>query len=301
MRLSKLIILCYLASASISAAAAANSDPAAVAVETAGGRRLQGYVDARSDDQSLWLRQEEGGVVLSTTVGWQDILSATVGADPVSAEELKQRYTALATAAPSWDALEGLTAASHSRPAAARRPSGDCRRAGKPRIQRIEIVVADLANLDADVEPDAIVLQVAAASEANAYVAVRGSLRATLYGERHATTAPGPSFEQLETWTERLRPEDFADGIATFELPLRGTAPEWEFDLAPDAVLTVELGVFGQRNFAASTPIVIRPFNPLRDALQQSTGTRFFPAERRAGRATSEFRTPLGRWMHWTW
>ena len=90
------------------------------------------------------------------------------------------------------------------------------------------------------------------------------------------------------------------EGVATYRLPFRTVAPEWEFDLLPDAVLSVTLGASGHGNFQAATPVVVRPFNVLRDNLQQWRGTRFLPQEA-PGRAPVNRLTPVdGLWLHWT-
>jgi hypothetical protein len=125
-------------------------------------------------------------------------------------------------------------------------------------------------------------------------------LRAELFGESGALSRDRqPEFGVLDRWSQRVRAEDFVDGVATYCLPFRRAAPEWQFDLLPDAVLTVQLGATGHGNFSATAPVVLREFNPLRDDLQQHRGTRFLPNEVQGRRPQDPFGAELGQWQWW--
>jgi hypothetical protein len=163
----------------------------------------------------------------------------------------------------------------------------------------LEIVSAELVNLDRDVEPDGIEVSIAAVGERGLPLAVRGSFRATLVGERRPATSGEVQFGELGRWTQRVRPEDFVDGVATYDLRFRATAPEWEFDVAPDAILTVELGAAGHGHYAASAPVALRQFNPLRDQMQLYRDSRFAPAELHGPPPLGHFGPQHGRWQFW--
>jgi hypothetical protein len=267
----------------------------AVSVRSVDGRTLSGVIDARTDDRLLWLRREESGVVLVSPVAWDEIATATLAGADLGAAALRDRARELASTRQSPLLSPGQPG---TMTAAAARFTSPRRRV---RVRNLEIVGAVLANLDRDVEPDGIEVTIAAVGDDGEPLAVRGTLRAELYGERRPLEEPGPDFDELARWSERVRPEDFIDGVATYELPFRTTAPEWEFDLLPDAVLTVQLGAAGHGNFAASTPIVVRPLNPLRDDLQHDRGTRFLPTELHGSPPLGRFGPQHGRWLHWTW
>ena len=163
------------------------------------------------------------------------------------------------------------------------------------RVRNLNVVSACLVNLDRDVAPDGIEVSIVAVGDDGAPVAVRGSLRAELFGESGALSRERqPEFGVLDRWSERVRAEDFVDGVATYCLPFRRAAPEWQFDLLPDAVLTVQLGATGHGNFSATAPVVLREFNPLRDDLQQHRGTRFLPNEVQGWRPQDPFGAELG-------
>lgn len=271
-----------------------------VVVEDRAGRSLRGFIDSRSDDDALWLRIEEGGITLRVPMKWEDITTASIDGVAVAAAGLKRRHASLGTAGSA-----GLFSATASPPgmvgvASAPTAGEAASTRRKARARNLEIPKAKLTNLDADVEPDGICLELALIGDDGLPMPVRGSVRARLYGERWPQ-AGGPAFSQLEEWAEPVREEAFQLGTAAFTLPFRSTAPEWEFDLMPDAILNVELGAFGHGNFSASTPVVVRPFNPMRDDLQLWRNSRFFPAEMHGPPARQRMDLPAGRWMHWTW
>jgi hypothetical protein len=289
------LVICWLLAtlaAPCPASAAAEPEGAAI-VETVDGRQLSGRIDERSDQRALWLRREEPGVVLASAVAWTDVCSAAVDGATLSPDELKARRAELATAAAPPN-IEGLAAE-----AVAPMPSATIFMRPRARVRRVEILGADLVNLDRDVEPDGFRIAIAAVDEQGSPVAVRGTLRAFAYGERRPLLEPEVKYDEIGRWTQRVRPEDFVDGVAVYELRLRRTAPEWEFDLLPDALLTIELGAAGHGNFAASTPIILRKFNPLRDSLQQHQGRRFLPAELQGTRPLNPFGPQDGRWQFW--
>jgi hypothetical protein len=259
-----------------------------VTIETHDGRALSGLIDDRTDGNALWLRVAEDNIVLAVPTAWGEVSQATVAGDETSVAELQQRHDELTSAGPKLSSLETVT------PNAVVQAAFMAPRT--PRVRNLEIVDAGLVNLDRDVEPDGLSVTIVAIGFDGAPTAVRGTLRAELHGERRSTGDPTPQFEELGRWTQRVRSEDFVEGAATYCLPFRRVAPEWEFDVMPDAVLTVELGASGHGNYSASAPVALRPFNPLRDELQQWRGTRFLPNEVRG-----DFRGPrdAGMWLWW--
>ncbi len=261
-----------------------------VVIETTSGQTLRGVVDDRSDERALWVRQEEGNVALSTPIAWKDLVEASVDGNELGVSDLRERLDALATAGPQLGELEFAKTQAAA--------TGALLAPRTPRVRNLEIVGAGLVNLDRDVEPDGIAVTIVAVGFDGLPVAVRGSFRAELHGERRSVGDPAPRLEELGRWTQRVQSEDFVDGAATYCLPLRRVAPEWEFDVLPDAVITVQLGATGHGNFSASAPVVLRQFNPLRDDLQQWERTRFVPNEVR-GREPRMLGGRAGMWQWW--
>jgi hypothetical protein len=287
-----------LVAASLVAASGASSLGAdhLVAAITSSGRVLRGVVDARTDDARLWVRVQEGPAVLASSFDWQDVLAATLDGQAIDVADLRSRVGDLASAGPR---IATLTPATSPESLPTPIPVTPTRRV---RVRNLEILDACLVNLDRDVEPDGLTVSIAAIGDDGRPLAVRGSLQVRLFGERRpADAASLDVFEVLDDWSQRVTAVDFVDGVATYELRFRKTAPEWEFDLLPDALIEARLGAFGHGNYAASAPVIVRAFNPLRDNLQLREGTRFLPRELHGRNPSSlpEFRD--GLWFNWWW
>jgi hypothetical protein len=275
-----------------------------VAVETRDGRALSGVVDSRSDEQTLWLRREETAIVLRVPIAWDDLSTANVDGTAIYVADLRERREELASAGATQliPEVEVGTAGAGAKPQALGGTSYWPVSGRMVRVRNLDIVQARLVNLDRDVAPDGLQVSIVAIGDDGAPVAVRGSLRAELFGERRSLSRERREdldFDELGRWSERVQAEDFVNGMASYCLPFRTTAPEWEFDLMPDAVLTVQLGASGHGNFSASVPVVLRKFNPLRDDLQQYQGTRFLPNEVVGWRPQGPFGAQQGRWLWW--
>lgn len=287
-RCQSLRLICMMLALRCAAANASEAAESHVTVETTDGRTVSGVVDERTNGDTLWLRIAEGNVVLTVPAAWSDVSKATLAGDEAAVADLRQRRIELASAGPKLSSL-AVAAPETVVQAAFMAPR-------TPRVRNLEIIDAGLVNLDRDVEPDGLSVTIVAVGFDGAPVAVRGTLRAELHGERRSVEDPAPRFEELGRWTQRVRSEDFVEGVATYCLPFRSASPQWEFDIMPDAVLTVQLGASGHGNYAASAPVALRHFNPLRDELQQWEGTRFLPNEVRG-----DFRgeREAGMWLWW--
>ena len=273
---------------------AEGADALDLSVRTIDGRTLNGAMDSRTDERSLWVRREDQGVVLATAVAWPDVAATALGGEAIESWELRERRGELASAGPRLGAGGSSAAGAGAPPvvyAAIQRPA---------QVRNLEIVDACVVNFDRDVEPDGIEISIAAVGDSGAPLAVAGSLTVALLGERRPARVSEVQFGELDRWTQPVAPGDFVDGVATYQLPFRRSAPEWQFDLLPDAILTAQLGAFGHGNYAASTPVVIRPFNPLRDNLQLLEETRFLPGEWRGRKTRNTLAPENGLWLHWT-
>jgi hypothetical protein len=271
------------------------ADSKAVAIKTFDGREITGVVDARTDDESIWLRLEEQQIVMTVAVPWINVAAARTGDKEILPEKLKAEAAALASSGSQVLIEEAIVPPSYLVD-----PFVMAAGARRARVRNVEIVDVRLVNLDRDVEPDGLQIAVAAIGDDGLPMAVRGNLIAQLAGERRPAEVAGVYFDELDRWSERVAPEDFVDGAACYTLKFRRTAPEWQFDLLPDALLTVKLGAYGHGNFAASAPVILRKLNPLRDDLQLLEGTRFLPQEIHGRRPSDRFGPQNGLWLHWT-
>lgn len=254
---------------------------AAVTVETTDGRVITGEVDAETDEQLLWVRQQDEQIMLTTSIEWSKIDAAHDGNSSLPTNGLRELLTKQATEEPFGFLVEQAT---YEQP----RECADCvsklpattkRRERSPRVRSLE-VDAYLVNLDRDVEPDGLEVVIAALDEYGLPVRVNGSLYARLWGERIQPHGSLVQYEDVQRWTQRVRKADFSEeGIASYRLRFRTVNPEFDLGLHADALINVRLGVTGQGNYEASVPVQIRKFNPVRDRLQLTRGERFFPNE----------------------
>lgn len=264
-----------------------------ISVSLLDGRQVAGLVDSRTDANHLWLRQEQGSVIMSSSVAWDDIASGIVNQRQVKASELRDMARDSAT--------EAMLLFSQRPERAGEQPLPVAPRNARVRLRSLEIVDACLVNLDRDVEPDGLSVAIAAIGEDGQPIAIRGSLAARLFGESRPNDAPVVAFPELDRWTQPVAFRDFVNGVASYEFRFRGTAPEWQFHLLPDAVLELRLGAFGHGNYSASAPVVIRSFNPLRDHRQLRLNSRFMPRELQGRPPASSPAGQDGLWIHWTW
>jgi hypothetical protein len=256
----------------VSPMALATAQPPQVRVTFADGRVVEGAIDEATDDHHLWIRLSAERVELAASYGWDEVATIDAGDQQLSKDQLladRQTYMA------GWPEyfLFDETQSGES-PAACVGPTMI-----EPRAASTSFV-ATLANWDGDVEPDGYEIAVTVLDEYGHPMPVRGTLSATLVGERtDRRAAPHPPVV-LQRWSERMVPEQFAGGPAVFRLPFRQIRPERDLELAPGGILQIEVGAFGHGRFASSAAVAVREFNPVRDRFEQRTGSRFFPGER---------------------
>jgi hypothetical protein len=272
-----------------------------VEILTDDGRVLTGELDARTTADHLWVRKESENVILATSVRWTAIASAKVDGQPLDVAQLAERSDQLAseTRPRFWQE----TSASPGTGSVQRSPPSDRAPAATTRSGRITSleIEAVLVNLDRDVEPDGYEVAITVVDEFGHEVPVKGSLYVRLMGERNIHHTGRIRFEVFETWNQPVAPHHFKDGVAMYVLPFRTFNPEFDDELRPDAQLNVRLGVFGEGNFAATTPVPLWNFSPYRDRLQMFEGSRFFRNEL-SGRVRQHNNDPPGiyrrAWSH---
>ena len=253
---------------------------AAISIQTSDGRELSGEIDEQTDKQHLWIRQESEQIHLVTAIPWKSIISATDGDANLPLDQLPELLRERITSTAMGFVVEPATYPSPVVGVGGSLPMPSFRQ--RPlRLQQVRSidVEAFLVNLDRDVEPDGFELRVAALDEKDAPVPVKGNLYVRLWGERMQPHGNLVRYENLQTWNQPVAPIDFKDGVASYALPFRTVHPESDWRLHSDALANVRLGVFGQGNFEASVPVELRKFNPVRDRLQLTRGSRFFPGE----------------------
>jgi hypothetical protein len=157
-----------------------------------------------------------------------------------------------------------------------------------PSVQTLSIDVY-LANWDADVESDGIVVTLAALDFFGQAVPVNGSLDVELIAEQLPPYTRDRSFPAIGRWTLSLTPDDAnAAGYYRVRLPFQWAHPEYDLTLPRYALAHVRLVVPGRGTFEASVDAVaLRGFSPVRERLQASGGGRLLPTEQ-SGRGKQE-------------
>ncbi len=263
---------------------------APVTVRLASGRTFTAQVDARSDAMHLWLRWQRGSAVVRRPVRWDRVVQVQVDGRDLSGEEFRrsveadrpdQPVPAAETTGPKKIVIRGP-----ARPAGSASATSTASRAVRqtPRVRSLAIE-AGVANWDADVEVDGLMVRVYPLDAQGAVVPVRGSFSADLTGQWQDTVRRRHPFANMGRWTHQVRQADFGIDGAVYRLPFQGVHPEFDLGVAPQGMVHVRLNVPGQGAFEATESMIrIRPYSATRDELQQATGRRFFVHERTEGR-----------------
>jgi len=261
--------------------AAAAYDAPEVQLELNDGRVVEGKLDEATSQSLVWVRRDADRIVLATSYRWDEVARLVVDGETVERDEILAEPAFYTEAWP-----ESFLFAEYESPPVRRAYTRQAQPFSQPaRKSRATAssFVATLANWDGDVEPDGYEISVTVTDQYGYPMAVRGTLSAKLVGQRSTRrgfrTGDQPTATELERWSERVTPEQFAAGPAVFRLPFRQLRPERDLNTAPEGFLQVEVGVFGDGRLASSAAVPLRAFNPLRDRLQQQTGSRFFRGE----------------------
>lgn len=273
-----------------------------LAVTVASGRVFTGQLDPRTDDSRLWLRWTHGTISVLRPIDWDRVVEVRSDGDTVAANDL--RRAAVPSQASAVDAAEPKTFRFHSwRPgdsqpagsarkvprvsivpvAAPSRPLGTAGAFDRPGASPVRSLAIDAwaANWDGDVEVDGVVVDVRPLGASGAVVPVHGTLEVNLIGWRTGRTRPNQPPMRLGRWTRSVRVEQIGPSGAEYKLPFQGIHPEFDLQWASCGTVHARLSVPGQGTFDATESTVrIRPYSALRDHLEQTTGQRFYAAER---------------------
>lgn len=256
-----------------------------VTVNLTDGRQFHGQIDPQSTRERLVLRSASGPVTIWRPLPWAQLARVESGGQPLDLSELR------AQAAASSPAPNPLTKTIRLRtlgtPAPPKPPKPDTAPPIQvPRVTNVAIDAA-LANWDADVEADGLLVDLSPLGADGALAAVAGTVEVELYVPERRTfdLAPlsgGDTLELLERWTRAIEPGDFGPSGARLKLPFGAIHPE----LRPDWVAShyglvhLRFSAPGHGVFEASRDGVrIQTWAPNRDRLELQTGSRFLPTE----------------------
>lgn len=266
-----------------------------ISVEVTSGRTFAGQLDAQTDAARLWLRSRQGSAVLLRPIEWDRVVQVNVAGADLSGEEFLRIVKAVRQeVAARKETTQPENTQPESKPPESKIViQGSARSGGflsvtgtpagrppqEPRVRSLA-VEAVVANWDADVEVDGLLVYVYPLDGTGAVVPTRGVLQFDLTGQRDQTYRRWRRFTTLGRWSRQVRVEDFGPSGAVYKLEFQGVHPEFDLSVAPRGALHARLSVPGQGTFDTTDAMVrIRPYSSVRDELQHSTGRRFLPEE----------------------
>ncbi|TWT88922.1 hypothetical protein Mal64_24120 [Pseudobythopirellula maris] len=242
---------------------------------TDSGLVARGELDDRTDAARLWLRRESEGIVIATSYSWDEVTRLSRDGQAVDLDGVRGDAAAHATEGPK--SVYELPAGDSPPAAAARSHKTYYRASDRP--VGAEIVAVRLVNLDRDVEPDGYEVGVALRGSRGLPVAERGSLRASLRARVRRLGEQRWRWRDVESWSLNFAAADWSPcdggGVAWFRLPWRRGSHDRDASLPSVGLLSVDLGLWGEGSFAASSAAPLRSIGPLRDLLEQETGDRY--------------------------
>jgi len=260
-----------------------------ISVELSSGRTFRARLDARTDARQLWLRWQQESAVVLRPIRWDRVVRARVAEQELSGESLREvvsRWQQQQPAGAPHAATEKRLPDQRPLPSAGW-ASAESIAAWQQRPQAPPVhclaVDAVVANWDADVEADGLLLYVCPLDAHGQLVPARGTLSVELTGLRIGVVKRAQPFGRLGHWTRQVRREDFGPRGAVLRLPFQSVHPDFDLEYGSHGAVHARLSVPGQGTFETTASTVrIRRYSAIRDQLQQVTGRRFFPHEHTA-------------------
>jgi hypothetical protein len=266
-----------------------------IVVQLASGRQFRGVLDPSSTAQQLVLRADLGGITLRRPIQWERIVRLAVAGQPADVAALK-KLAEQNRAQQSGVRGQGEAAKSLKRRIELRGSDVPQDETAKSQAsqelppQRVAMVTFDaaIANWDADVETDGLVVDVFPLDLNRYIVPSNGTLEVELFAPQRrkeldlAPRSGGDTFELVDRWTRAVTPEDFGTSGARLRLPFGAIHPELQPNWTASyyGLVHVRLAIPGQGVFEDSRDGVrIRPWAPNRDQLEMNTGQRFLSTE----------------------
>lgn len=265
------------------------ADDASVTVRFTGGRCVQAVVDRRTDRDRLWLTTQLDHGHISQAIPWDRVSSVEIGGQAFEKQVVQAAVLTIMEAAPSGpDAsppqdlirldshslhLERQSAGTH----ATRADRASFR--APPNVRSMS-VSAWLGNWDSDIPADGLVVEILPYDSQGVPTACSGTLEFIL---RTGKTSPrtGRAAARSERWIRTISRDDFVSGYIVMRLPFQTIRPETSSDWWSHGALQVRLIAPGSGVIERTlTDLRLRPFEPMRDMLEQYTGDRYFPDER---------------------
>jgi hypothetical protein len=277
-------ILLALTSIVLSSNGMARAAEPVLTLRLASGREFTGVIDAESAGETLVLRSSSRGMTIRRPIRWERIAAAAIDGKPATNDELR--------------ALAKEASATVSPDTQPRQQPGDRGQRTEDRGQRTVVAPpfvpvttitfdARIANWDADVETDGLILDLMPI-DAEGYLApVSGVAEIELFAPQrrvfhHAPLSGGDTLERVERWTQVINPADLTTNGFRLKLPFGAVHPDFDTDwvASPYGLVHVRLIAPGHGTFDASQDgLRIRHWAPNRDQLELKRYPRFLPTE----------------------
>lgn len=273
---------------------AKGQEPQSIVVKLIDGDVARGMVDSRTDDDRLWLRTTAGTAYVQRGIVWSRVKSAIAEGKELSKMSLQKQAAKMASEAPKQDETAEVSD-SAEKVLPAEPPAGEDRQAVVRPGKLVSVTCsAQLANWDADVEPDGFQLEVIGLNENGERVPVKGFIEATLWSpvkrafhERPATA--GVALERVENWRVTASEREAASDATVVRLPFGSVHPDFQKAIGTHGALQVKCVVPGAGVFYSTIdPMQIRTYAPIEDAFRQGSGGRHLP-EPGTGRSVGVF------------
>jgi len=284
-------VIAMIAGASSQAQEAPNGPPALpkpLTVELVSGRKFTGLVDGRTNVQQLVLRFTRGTATLMRPIAWDRVVKASVEGQAIEADRLRETALAMRIEGSGFGIQRAGNRVQGTGDRGQEPGAGNKEPTALPQPPRVTSVSFDarLANWDADVETDGLILDVVPISADGYATPTGGTVEIELFAPQKrvfqdAPKSGGATLERVERWTRTVDLADFGPSGARLKLPFGAVHPEFDLDWIGVGLVHVRLVVPGEGVFDDSVDgLRIRPYAPLRDRLEMNTGHRFVPTER---------------------
>ena len=254
-----------------------------ITVQVASGRTFSGRLDLESDAWELRLQSEYGDGLIVRPIAWQRVLEVEIAGRSCSGDQLREALRTLHANQPQdrpplahpwrWYGVTGPVAeASQEAPSVAQSNAAS--------IASLAVEAAT-ARWDANVEIDGLAVRILPLDASGLMTPVDGTLEAELIGDQVGAARSDQPLQVIGHWQQAVHVGDFDSSGAPYRLKFQAVHPEFDRRWGTHAALHVRLSVPGQGVFEATQDFLrIRPYSPVRDELEQTTGHRYFPQER---------------------
>ena len=302
MQVVRILLNCLVIAAVATSATTGRAGEPQLVIDVASGRQFRGTLDSDSTSDQLVLRSDQAGITLRRPIRWERVVGATVDGAPIEVAALRARVQAgIPAGVPAGFRVQegnrgqetgdrgGTLLRRIEMRGPARTDAAASEEAASEEPPKVAMVAFDpsIANWDADVETDGVLINVVPLDINQRLVPVSGTLEVELFAPQRRTLdlAPqsgGDTLELVERWTRAITPDDFGPSGVRLRLPFGAITPElqpnwtaWHYGL-----VHARLAIPGQGVFEDSRDGVrIRPFAPNRDRLEMKTGQRFLSTE----------------------